>query len=94
MDDSRDDVPKEDTMATPTEVNDLMYDWINILKCKSEGVYAYKRYLNDAKAERSKCCTELLNRLIEEDSKQIQEVKRHVLGLLEKDAKERGYSAA
>ena len=79
-------------MTAPTEVNDLMYDWINILK--SEAVYAYKRYLNDAKSEKSKCCTDLLNRLIEEDSRHIAEVKRHVLGLLEKDAKTRGYTAA
>lgn len=81
--------PKLD--ASKGEVNDLMYDWINILRCKSEGVYAYKRYLEDAK---SQCCIDLLNRLIEEDSKHILEVKKHVLGLLEQDAKDRGYSAA
>ena len=76
------------------EVDDLMYDWINILKCKSDGVYAYKRYLADAEKEKSKCCEVLLNRLISEDSTQILEVKRHVLGLLEKDSKARGYTAA
>lgn len=77
--------------AAKGEVNDLMYDWINVLRCKSEGVYAYKRYLEDAK---SQCCVDLLNRLIEEDSRHILEVKKHVLGLLEQDAKDRGYSAA
>ena len=85
---------KEKSMAVQNEVNDLMYDWINILKCKSDGVYAYKRYLTDAKLEKSDCCVNLLNRLIEEDSRHILEVKRHVLGLLEKDSKSRGYTAA
>jgi hypothetical protein len=81
-------------MTVKNEVDDLMYDWINILKCKSDGVYAYNRYLADAEKEKSKCCEVLLNRLIAEDSKQILEVKRHVLGLLEKDSKTRGYTAA
>ena len=81
-------------MTVKNEVDDLMYDWINILKCKSDGVYAYKRYLADAEKEKSKCCEVLLNRLIAEDSTQILEVKRHVLGLLEKDSKTRGYTAA
>lgn len=84
----------EENMTVINEVDDLMYDWINILKCKSDGVYAYKRYLADAEKEKSVCCEVLLNRLISEDSKQILEVKRHVLGLLEKDSKARGYTAA
>ncbi len=82
------------SMAAGNEVDDLMYNWINILKCKADGVYAYKRYLEDAKKEQSKCCEDLLNSLIEVDSKQILEVKRHVLGLLETDSKTRGYTAA
>ena len=86
--------PKGANMTVGNEVDDLMYDWINILKCKSDGVYAYKRYLEDAKKEKSKCCEVLLNRLIDEDSEHILEVKRHVIGLLEKDSKARGYTAA
>ena len=43
---------------------------------------------------RGRCCEVLLNRLIDEDSEHILEVKRHVLGLLEKDSKTRGYTAA
>ncbi|MEY4631354.1 MAG: hypothetical protein RIQ81_1474 [Pseudomonadota bacterium] len=80
--------------ARTEEVNDLMYDWINILKCKADGVYAYKQYLADARKDKSSCCTDLLNRLIDEDSRQLLEVKKHVLGLLEQDARKRGYKAA
>jgi hypothetical protein len=80
--------------ARKEEVDDLMYDWVNILKCKADGVFAYKQYLSDAKKQKSDCCVDLLNRLIDEDSRQLLEVKKHVLGLLEQDARKRGYKAA
>ncbi len=70
---------------TPSSpISDLMYDWLTVLQSKAEGLNAYEKYIQDAQKENSQECVEMLRRLQEQDAKQVQEVRDHLMQMMSK----------
>jgi predicted RecB family nuclease len=63
-------------------IEDLLFDFVSILHSKAQGVAAYAKYLQDAREENSQECIELLERLQEQDTRAVNEVKDHLAMLL------------
>jgi predicted RecB family nuclease len=82
-------------MQAEKPISDLLFDFVSILHSKAEGVAAYAKYLQDAREENSQECIQLLERLQEQDSRAVAEVKDHLAMLLAKGgAKPEAQSAA
>jgi methylase of polypeptide subunit release factors len=72
-------------MATTTSTNpisDLMYDWLTVLQSKAEGLNAYEKYIRDAEQENSQECVEMFRRLHEQDARQVQEIRDHLMQMM------------
>jgi methylase of polypeptide subunit release factors len=68
--------------AAPTlqnPISDLTYDWLTVLQSKAEGLNAYEKYIQDAKQENAQECVELFQRLYEQDARQVQEIRDHLM---------------
>ena len=77
-------------MATATKANpisDLMYDWLTVLQSKAEGLHAYEKYIQDAEKENATECVEMFRRLHEQDARQVEEVRDHLLQMFNKKGK-------
>ena len=72
----------QNTPSSP--ISDLMYDWLTVLQSKAEGLNAYEKYIQDAQKENSQECVEMLRRLQEQDAKQVQEVRDHLMQMMSK----------
>jgi len=73
-------------MATTTRQNpipDLMYDWLTVLQSKAEGLKAYEQYIRDAENEGATQCVEMFRNLHEQDSRQVEEIKKHLKMVLD-----------
>lgn len=74
-------------MTTPvnsSSLTNLEYDWVTVLKNKAEGLKAYENYIEDAEAAGSQPCVELLEKLQQADSQQIEEIRYHLLEVMQK----------
>jgi len=71
------------TTAT-NPISDLMYDWLTVLQSKAEGLNAYEKYIQDAQEENSQECVEMLRRLHEQDAKQVEQIRDHLVQMLSK----------
>jgi hypothetical protein len=73
-------------MATTTKspISNLMYNWLTVLQNKAKGVTAYEVYLKDAEAEGDSASVTMFRRLQEEDSRQLEELRNHVFGMIAK----------
>lgn len=57
---------------------DLAYDWVAVVKNKADALLAYHKYMQDAQTANSQECVDMFRRLYDEDSRQLQEAKRHL----------------
>lgn len=65
-------------------INDLEYDWLTVMQDKAKGLKAYQTYIQDAQAVGSQPCVELLQKLQQQDSQQIQEIRQHLQEVMQK----------
>ena len=65
-------------------VSDLEYDWVTVLHEKGKAIEAYDKYIEDAKTASSQPCVELLEKLKQSDSEQMQKIKEHLTEVLQK----------
>ncbi len=63
-------------------IDNLTFDWLTVLQNKAEGGAAYDQYIKDAEAENATECLKLLKKLREEDVRSLEEVRRHVFGMI------------
>ena len=73
-------IDKGETTASP--MSDLMYDWIAILHSKGKGLQAYEKYLADARRNDGDECVMLLEKLRDQDTAMVREVKEHVAKMM------------
>lgn len=59
-------------------ISDLEYDWLTVMQDKAKGLKAYQTYIQDAQAVGSQPCVEMLQKLQQQDSQQIQEIRQHL----------------
>ncbi len=65
-------------------ISDLEYDWLTVMQDKVKGFKAYQTYIEDAKAAGSQPCVEMLQKLQQQDSQQIQEIRQHLQEVMQK----------
>lgn len=65
-------------------ISDLEYDLLTVLKNKSEAIQIYNTYIKDAQNIDSKPCVELFQKLQQEETKQAEEVRRHLQEVMKK----------
>lgn len=51
---------------------------------KAKGLKAYQTYIEDAQAAGSQPCVEMLQKLQQQDSQQIQEIRQHLQEVMQK----------
>jgi rubrerythrin len=66
-------------------VSDLEYDLLAVLKNKAEAVRVYDTYIQDAQQAGSQPCSQLLEKLRQEDMKHAEEVRQHLQEILHND---------
>lgn len=59
-------------------INDLEYDLLTVLQSKAEAVQSYNTYIQDAQQADSQPCVQLLQKLQQEDMKQVEEIRQHL----------------
>jgi hypothetical protein len=64
-------------------LSDLQYNLVTILKHKAEAVRAYETYRADAQQAESPGCAELIERIHQDDLRHIEELKQHVMTVLQ-----------
>jgi hypothetical protein len=72
------------TIANP--ISDLMYDWLTVLQSKAEGLNAYEKYIQDAEKENAQDCVSMFRKLHEQDTRQVQEIRDHVMKMMSKQS--------
>ena len=72
------------TMTASNPISDLMYDWVTVLQSKAEGLNAYEKYIRDAEQENARDCVEMFRRLHEQDARQVEEIRDHVMQMMSK----------
>jgi uncharacterized protein YfcZ (UPF0381/DUF406 family) len=65
-------------------ISDLEYDLLAVLKNKAEAVQVYNEYIQDARQAGSQPCVQLLEKLQQEDMKQVQEIRQHLQEVMQK----------
>lgn len=65
-------------------VSDLEYDLLAVLKNKAEAIRAYDTYIQDAQQAESQPCSQLLEKLRQEDMKHAEEVRQHLQEVMQK----------
>jgi hypothetical protein len=63
-------------------ISDLMCDWLAVLQSKAEGLHAYEKYIRDAEQENAPECVHLFRKLHEEDVRQVNEIKDHLMRMM------------
>jgi len=63
-------------------LDDLAFDWVSVVKNKAEALLAYQKYMQDAQSVNSQECLDMFRRLYEEDSRHLEEAKRHLSAVL------------
>jgi rubrerythrin len=66
-------------------VSDLEYDWLTVMQNKAEAMNAYEKYIKDAEEANSQECIELFRKLKQAEAEHIQEVRKHLLKVMQKD---------
>ncbi|MCD2512567.1 hypothetical protein [Comamonas endophytica] len=64
-------------------LDDLTYDWVALIKNKSEALEAYDQYIKDAQAAGSKECADFFRKVHDADKAQLAEAKQHLLLVLQ-----------
>lgn len=64
------------TSSSP--ISNLEYDLLTVLHNKAEAMKAYDTYINDAQSSNSQPCVELFQKLRDNESQQIQEIRNHL----------------
>ena len=72
------------TLTSANPINDLMYDWLTVLQSKAQGLNAYEKYIQDAEEENATECVEMFRRLHEQDARQVEEIRDHVMKMMSK----------
>ena len=70
------------TQSNP--IDDLTYDWLTVLQSKAEGLNAYEQYIQDAEKENATGCVELFRKLHEQDARQVEEIRGHLVKMVTK----------
>ncbi|WP_218082526.1 hypothetical protein [Anthocerotibacter panamensis] len=70
--------------GTREAVNNLEYDLLTVLHNKAKAVQAYEIYMQDAQSMGSQPCADLFRKLCESDIQQAQEIRRHLLEVMQK----------
>lgn len=73
-------------------LDNLTFDILTVLQEKSKGLEAFDKYLRDAQGDQK--CTELLNRLRQQDVQACTELKQHLQELLSGKGTGQGSKAA
>lgn len=60
-------------------ISDLAYDWITLIQNKAQALRAYDKYIEDARQANSQACVDLFQRIHDEDKRQLEEAKQHLL---------------
>lgn len=63
-------------------LDNLTYNFITVMQNKSEALLAYDKYIQDARAANSQECVAFFERIHQEDSRQVEEAKRHLTMIL------------
>lgn len=63
-------------------LSDLAYDWVSVVKNKAEALLAYDKYIRDADEAGSKECAEMFRSLHRDDTRHLEEAKRHLSEVL------------
>ena len=66
-------------------ISDLMYDWLTVLQSKAEGLNAYEKYIQDARAAGATDCAKLFQKLQKQDAKQAEEIRDHLKMMMSKE---------
>lgn len=69
---------------SPSAISNLEYDLLTVLQNKAEAVQMYSTYIQDAQEANSQPCVELLRKLQQADSDQVQELRRHLQEVMQK----------
>lgn len=69
---------------SPSAISDLEFDLLTVLQNKAEAVHMYETYIEDAQKAGSQPCVELLRKLQQADSDQVQELRRHLQEVMQK----------
>lgn len=72
------------TLTSANPISDLMYDWLTVLQSKAQGLNAYEKYIQDAEEENATECVEMLRGLHEQDARQVEEIRDHVMKMMSK----------
>lgn len=64
-------------------LSDLQFDMVSVLHSKGKALEAYDKYLRDAQEADSEPCVQLLQKLKRQDEIAIEEIKQHVVQLLQ-----------
>lgn len=70
--------------SSANTISDLEYDLLTVLKNKAEAVQMYDTYIQDAQQAGSQPCADLLRKLQQADSDQVQELRRHLQEVMQK----------
>lgn len=69
---------------SPATISDLEFDLLTVLQNKAEAVQTYDTYIKDAQNAGSQPCVELLRKLKQADSEQVQELRHHLQEVMQK----------
>jgi hypothetical protein len=72
------------TLTNTNPISDLMYDWLTVLQSKAQGLNAYEKYIQDAEKEHATECVEMFRGLHEQDARQVEEIRDHVMKMMSK----------
>ena len=72
------------TLTNTNPISDLMYDWLTVLQSKAQGLNAYEKYIQDAEEENATECVEMFRGLHEQDARQVEEIRDHVMKMMSK----------
>ncbi|WP_250124460.1 hypothetical protein [Chroococcidiopsis sp. CCMEE 29] len=73
-----------ETQQVNSPVSNLEYDFVTVLHDKAKGLKAYETYIQDAQQAGSQPCVELFQKLHQQDSQQIQEIRHHLQEVMQK----------
>jgi len=65
-------------------VSNLEYDWLTVMHNKAQALQAYDEYVQDARDANSQECVDLFVKLKETEAKQIQEIRQHLMKVMQK----------
>lgn len=65
-------------------VSNLEYDLLTVLQNKTEALKAYETYIQDAQSLDSQPCVQLFQKLHQQDTEQVQELRHHLQEVMQK----------